>query len=130
VAHNSRKFNKSKQEWEDSEPTFYRCSIWGHTGENVADTLRKGMPVIVQGAYGSRSWEANGEKKTVQEMRVDTIGLDLSFVKVDPSNIVASRGGQSSAPAQAQADVSAPGGSANDPWASPTPAARADEPPF
>jgi len=128
VAHNSRKFNKQKNEWEDSEATFYRCSIWGHTAENVAETLRKGMAVIVQGAYGSRSWEKNGEKQTVQEMRVDTIGLDLTFVRVDPSNIIASRGGQSSAPAQ-QAESPA-GGSANDPWASSVPAARADEPPF
>jgi single-strand DNA-binding protein len=129
VAHNSRKFNKSKQEWEDSEATFYRCSIWGHAAENVADTLRKGMAVIVQGAYGSRSWEANGEKKTVQEMRVDTIGLDLGFVKVDPSHIVSStRSGQASA-STPQAESPA-GGSANDPWASTVSAARADEPPF
>ena len=127
VAHNSRKFNKQKNEWEDSEATFYRCSIWGHAGENVAETLRKGSAVIVTGAYGSRSWEANGEKKTVQEMRVDTIGLDLGFVKVDPSHIVSSTrsGAQASTP---QADVSAPGGSANDPWA--TTPARTDEPPF
>ena len=42
VAHNSRKFNKQKNEWEDSEPTFYRCSLWGGAAENVANSLRKG----------------------------------------------------------------------------------------
>ena len=130
VAHNSRRFDKSKNEWVDSEATFYRCSMWGTGAENVADTLRKGSPVIVYGAIGTRSWEPNGERKSAMEVKVERIGLDLSFVKVDASNVIASRGnsgGQSSAPAQ-QSDVSAPGGSANDPWASsPT---SSSEPPF
>jgi single-strand DNA-binding protein len=127
VAHNSRKFNKQKNEWEDTEATFYRCSLWGHGAENVAETLRKGMSVIVHGAYGSRSWEANGEKKTAQELRVETIGLNLGFVRVDPAHIVRSTGqGQASTAPQAQTDSPA-GGSDNDPWAA-TPAAG--EPPF
>lgn len=129
VAHNSRKFNRSKNEWEDSEPTFYRCSLWGTAAENLVNTLRKGHAVIVHGAYGSRSWESNGERKTAQEVRVEKIGLDLGFYSIDPNNIVNSsgRGGQRSAPAQNQPDVSAPGGSDNDPWASSPSSA---EPPF
>ena len=129
VAHNSRKFNKHKNEWEDSEASFYRCSLWGTGAENVAHTLRKGQAVIVYGAIGTRSWEANGEKKSAMEVRVEKVGLDLGFVKVDPENVIRStgQGGQSSAPTE-QSDVTAPGGSANDPWA--TTPARTDEPPF
>lgn len=129
VAHNSRKFDKHKNEWVDSEPTFYRCSLWGTGAENVTNTLRRGSAVIVYGAYGSRSWEANGEKKTAQEVRVEKIGLDLGFYAVDPQNIVNSsgRGVQRPAANTHTPDVSAPGGSDNDPWAA-TPSST--EPPF
>ncbi len=132
VAHNSRKFNKDTKEWEDTEATFYRCSVWGHGAENVAETLRKGTPVIVTGVYGSRSWESNGEKKTAQELKVESIGLNLMFVRVDPPNIIASagtRGARSQQSQQSQQpNIAAPGGSDNDPWA----ARGADpgEPPF
>lgn len=127
VAHNSRKYNKTSKEWEDSEATFYRCSLWGHGAENVAETLRKGSPVIVQGAYGSRSWEKNGEKQTMQEVRVDTIGLNLMFVRVDPPNIVNSTGNRPRQAPQDQAPAPA-GGADNDPWAAQP--ADPGEPPF
>jgi single-strand DNA-binding protein len=128
VAHNSRKFNKQKNEWEDSEATFYRCSMWGTGAENVAETLRKGSPVIVYGFIGTRSWEQNGERKSAMEVKVERIGLDLTFVKVDAANVINSRGNSGGQSATQQSDVSAPGGSANDPWASsPT---SSSEPPF
>jgi single-strand DNA-binding protein len=118
TAHNSRRFDKAKNEWVDSEVTWYRCSLWGGAAENVANTLRKGNAVIVVGALGTRSWEQNGEKKSAMEVKVEKVGLDLGFYTVAPEHVVASnhRGGQSSAPAQ-QSDVSAPGGSSSDPWA-------------
>jgi single-strand DNA-binding protein len=126
VAHNSRKFNKSTNEWEDTEATFYRCSLWGGAAENVAHTLRKGSAVIVHGVYGSRSWDAGGEKKTAQELKVETIGLDLTFYKVDPEHVTNSVSGRGQAAPQAQSSAPA-GGSDNDPWAASAPAG---DPPF
>ena len=41
-------YNNESQEWQKSHPTVYtRCSAWGTLGENVADSLNKGAPVIV-----------------------------------------------------------------------------------
>ena len=45
-------YNNESQEWQDSHPTVYtRCSAWGTLGENIADSLNKGAPVIVQGRW-------------------------------------------------------------------------------
>lgn len=129
VAANSRKFNKQTNEWENSETTFYPVSMWGTGAENVAETLRKGSPVVVYGHIGSRSWEHEGKKNTRMEVKALSVGLDLSWVKVEPENVVKSTpkssGGQSAQPAQQAAPQ---GGSDNDPWAAP--AQQAGDPPF
>lgn len=127
VATNSRRFNKQTNEWEDSETTFYPVSLWGTGAENVAETLRKGQMVIVSGHIGSRSWEAEGQKRTRMEVKALAVGLDLTWVQVKPENVIRSTGKSSGQDTQAQ--QSAPqGGSAGDPWAvSPS---QAGSPPF
>jgi single-strand DNA-binding protein len=126
VAHNSRKFDKNKNEWVDSEATFYNCSLWGTEGENVAETLRKGMSVIVHGVQGTRSWDHNGEKKSRMEVRVLDIGLSLRFVRVNPENIIKSTP-KSAGGSGFDGSTSAPkGGSDDDPWATPAPAGTPD----
>jgi len=104
-----------------------RCSLWREAAENVAESLTKGMRVIVTGRLVSRSWEANGEKRTVTEMQVDEVGPSLRYATAKVTRTQRgggnggggfSGGGGSSSPA---------GGSDNDPWAS---APASDEPPF
>lgn len=52
-------YNNESQEWQKSHPTVYtRCSAWGTLGENVADSLNKGAPVIVQGRWVPNKYSA------------------------------------------------------------------------
>jgi single-strand DNA-binding protein len=127
VASTPRTFDRQSNEWKDGDTLFMRCSLWREAAENVAETLTKGMRVIVTGRLVSRSWEANGEKRTVTEMQVDEVGPSLRYAtaKVNRTQRAGgnsgggfSGGGGSSSPA---------GGSDNDPWAS---APASDEPPF
>jgi single-strand DNA-binding protein len=49
-------------------------------GENVAESLQRGMRVVVQGRLKARSYETReGEKRTVFEIEVDEIGPSLKF---------------------------------------------------
>ena len=48
VAENYRKKNQNG-EWEDSGTAFWRVTVFGYQAEAVADTLDKGMKVVVQG---------------------------------------------------------------------------------
>ncbi|KUM31603.1 hypothetical protein AQ436_00235 [Arthrobacter sp. EpRS66] len=86
VAVNARKFDKQTNEWKDKEAKFWRCTSWNQgkltLAENVADGLKKGDAVLVYGEVETRSYETKeGEKRTVDEIRVEHIGKDLVFHK-------------------------------------------------
>ena len=81
VASTPRKFNKQTNEWEDGEALFMRCSVWREVAENVAESLTRGMRVVVVGNLVSRSWEDKdtGQKRSVMEMQVDEVGPSLRY---------------------------------------------------
>lgn len=80
VASTPRTFDRQKNEWVDGETLFLRCSAWREMAENVAESLDKGMRVIVQGRLKSRSYEAkDGERRTVTELDVDEVGPSLRY---------------------------------------------------
>jgi single-strand DNA-binding protein len=115
VASTPRTFDKQANEWKDSETLYMRCSLWREQAESVAESLTKGMRVIVTGKLVSRSWEQDGQKRTATEMQVDEIGPSLRYATAKVSKTVRNANTQvSSAPA-------------SDPWAS---APVQDEPPF
>lgn len=65
-------------EWKDGESLFLSCNAWRQTGENVAESLRRGMRVVVQGRLRQRSYEnREGEKRTVYEVEADDVGPSL-----------------------------------------------------
>src|SRR3982075_821470 len=71
VASTPRTFDRASAEWKDGDALFMRCSIWRQAAENVAESLTRGMRVVVQGRLQQRSFETReGEKRTVIEMQV------------------------------------------------------------
>src|ERR671921_961284 len=78
IASTPRTFDKNTNEWKDGEALFLRCSIWRQAAESVAESLQRGMRVIVQGRLKQRSYETKeGEKRTVYEVEVDEVGPSL-----------------------------------------------------
>jgi len=121
VASTPRSYNKQTNEGEDGDTLFMRCSLWREAAENVAESLTKGMRVVVVGRLVQRSWETNGEKRTVMELQFDEIGPSLRYATARVTRTQradASGGGGWGGGAQAQGQAPA-GGAANDPWASP-----------
>jgi single-strand DNA-binding protein len=81
VASTPRTFDKASGEWKDGESMFLTCTVWRQYAENVAETLTKGMRVIVQGRLKQRSFETQqGEKRTVFEVDVEEVGPALRYV--------------------------------------------------
>ena len=96
VASTPRTFDRQANEWKDGETLFLRASIWREAAENVAESLTKGMRVIVSGRLKSRSYETKeGEKRTVIELEVDEIGPSLRYAsaKVNRTQRSGSQGG-------------------------------------
>jgi single-strand DNA-binding protein len=131
VASTPRTFDRQSNEWKDGDTLFMRCSLWREAADNVAESLTKGMRVVVVGRLVSRSWEANGEKRTVMELQIDEVGPSLRYstAKVTRTQRAGSGGGGGfSGGGGGGGYASAPaGGADNDPWAS---APSSDEPPF
>jgi single-strand DNA-binding protein len=128
VASTPRTLDKATNEWKDGEALFLRCSIWRQAAENVAESLQKGMRVIVSGRLQQRSYETKeGEKRTVIELQVDEIGPSLKYATAKVNRTTRGGGPSGSGGFGAPAD---------DPWAaSAAPASGGggwgtDEPPF
>ena len=126
VASTPRTFDRQANEWKDGETLFMRCSLWREAAENVAESLTKGMRVIVTGRLVQRSFESNGEKRTVVEMQADEVGPSLRYATAKVNRTQRQGGGSGGGFSGGGASAPA-GGSSNDPWAS---APASDEPPF
>lgn len=80
VASTPRRFNSQTNQWEDGEAMFLTCNVWRQAAENVAETLTKGMRVIVNGRLRQRSYQnRDGENRTVFEIEVDEVGPSLRY---------------------------------------------------
>ena len=105
VASTPRTFDRQTNEWKDQETLFLNCSVWRQAAENAAESLTRGMRVIVQGRLKARSYETReGEKRTVFEIDVEEVGPSLKMATAKVQKTSRSGGGQ--------------GFGGDDPWAS------------
>ncbi|MEW1861187.1 single-stranded DNA-binding protein [Streptomyces sp. NBC_00669] len=137
VASTPRTFDRQTNEWKDGESLFLTCSVWRQAAENVAESLQRGMRVIVQGRLKQRSYEdREGVKRTVYELDVDEVGASLrsATAKVTKTSGGGGRGGQQGGYGGGGGGGQAGGGGswggqqggggapADDPWATSAPA--------
>lgn len=112
----SKSVKNADGSWENTDTTFWTVKAWGKTAENVAETLRKGMSVIVVGSAIQENWEdkKTGEKKSRIAITAFNVGVDLKRHAASVTEISHSK---------AQFPAATP---ASDPWATPF----SDAPPF
>jgi single-strand DNA-binding protein len=131
IASTPRTFDKQSNEWKDGEALFLSCAVWRQAAENVAESLQRGMRVVVQGRLKARSFETReGEKRTVFEIDVDEVGPSLKYAtaKVTKTSRSGGQGGGYSG-GGGQGGYSGGGGQGgyggggDDPWATGGPAA-------
>ncbi|MFF2327590.1 MULTISPECIES: single-stranded DNA-binding protein [unclassified Streptomyces] len=97
VASTPRIFDRQTNEWKDGEGLFLTCSVWRQAAENVAESLQRGMRVVVQGRLKQRSYEdREGVKRTVYELDVEEVGPSLknATAKVTKTTGRGGQGGQ------------------------------------
>ncbi|HEY5357900.1 MAG TPA: single-stranded DNA-binding protein [Streptosporangiaceae bacterium] len=146
VASTPRFMDRATNEWKDGDSLFLTCNVWRQPAENVAESLQRGMRVIVSGRLRQRSYETReGEKRTVYEIEVDEVGPSLRNASAKVTRSTRSGaggggggggfggGGSSSGGGQAGGQAGGRPAAADDPWASDAgggDAPFADEPPF
>jgi single-strand DNA-binding protein len=95
VASTPRTFDRQTNEWKDGEALFLNCSVWRQAAENAAESLQRGMRVLVSGRLKARSYETReGEKRTVFEIDVDEVGPSLRYATAKVTKTTRSGGGQ------------------------------------
>ena len=134
IASTPRTFNRETNQWEDGEALFLTCNCWRQMAENVAESLTKGMRVVVTGKLRQRSYQTKeGESRTVFEVEVDEVGPSLKYASASVSRNPREGGqggyggGNQGGQNQSQPD--------HDPWGSAPDAGgfsggAGDEPPF
>ena len=145
VASTPRFLDKNTNEWKDGDSLFLTCNVWRQAAENVAESLTRGMRVIVSGRLRQRSYETKeGEKRTVYEVEVDDVGPSLRNASAKVNKLARSggSGGGGGRPSGGQGGGGQGGGGQGggsqggggrgddaDPWASDS-GSFSDEPPF
>ena len=143
VASTPRFRDNSTGEWKDGDSLFLTCNVWRQAAENVAESLQRGMRVIVSGRLRQRSYETKeGEKRTVYEVEVDDVGPSLRNASAKVARASRSGGGfggnQGGNQGSSQGYGGGSGGSGGsgggrpeaDPWATGESGGFSDEPPF
>lgn len=92
--------------WKDGDPVWFNCTAWRDLGENIAESLTRGMRVIVKGRFVLREYETKeGAKGKSLDLEVDAIGPELRWATAKVSKAAKSSGGGG-----------APSSAADDPW--------------
>ena len=143
VASTPRFRDNNTGEWKDGDSLFLTCNVWRQAAENVAESLTRGMRVIVSGRLRQRSYETKeGEKRTVYEVEVDDVGPSLRNASAKVNRVARSGGdgGYGAGSGQGQRGQGGSGGSRSgggqgggdaDPWATDSAGGGySDEPPF
>lgn len=141
IASTPRIFDRATNEWKDGDSLYLTCNVWRQYAENVAESLTKGMRVIVQGRLKQRSYETReGEKRTVFEIEVEDVGPALRNATAKVTKAARSGGdfggggGGGGNSGNSGGGGGGGNGGGNDPWASSGSGSGSsggfDEPPF
>ena len=115
VASTPRAYNSQTSQWEDGEALFLTVNVWRQQAENVAETVSKGMRVVVTGRLKQRSYQTKeGENRVSYEIEADEVAPSLKFASA-VVNRNPREGGNT--PYQGNKGGFQGGGQAPDPWA-------------
>lgn len=115
VASTPRRYDKQTNAWTDGDPLYLGVNVWRAQAEHVAESVTKGMRVVVVGRLIQRSYEdREGVKRTVYEIEADDVAVSLAFATAKVVKNPAGGSGRHSVPAN--------GEPSSDPWAGAQPA--------
>ena len=78
LAVNRRWQNRQTQAWEEAT-SFFNVVAWQEMAENIGESVQKGARIIVTGRLEQRSWEQEGDKRSVVEVVAEEVGPSLRW---------------------------------------------------
>lgn len=75
-----RWWNRATGAWQDSQTEWFQVKAWRALAVNAGLSLRKGVPVVVQGRLSTREWQdEGGAVRTSLVLEATSVGIDLSY---------------------------------------------------
>ncbi|MFI7465487.1 single-stranded DNA-binding protein [Nonomuraea sp. NPDC049646] len=74
-----RYFDRKTGQWTDGERVCFTVRCWRALGDNVADCVRAGQPVVVSGKLRIREFGAEGDRRFMPEIEASAVGHDLRW---------------------------------------------------
>ncbi len=75
----NRRWQDRNGEWQE-DTSFFGGTLWRDMAENVAESLTKGMRVIIVGRLQQRSWETpEGDKRSIVEVDIQELGPSVRW---------------------------------------------------
>ncbi|WP_273651633.1 single-stranded DNA-binding protein [Cellulomonas fimi] len=79
MASTRRWFDRREGAWRDGRTEWFTVKIWRSGALNVAESLRKGDPVVVHGRLSTEEWQADDGPRTSLVVEASAVGHDLTF---------------------------------------------------
>jgi single-strand DNA-binding protein len=133
VASTPRRFDKTSGEHVDGDTLFLRVTAWRDLAEHAAESLARGMRVVVTGRLRQSNWETpEGERRSSIDCDADDIGPSLRWATAKVTRTQRATGGHDGPPPPTDDPWTKPAAPASKPAGEPVAAGAAGygEPPF
>jgi single-strand DNA-binding protein len=77
----NRRYRDKSGEWKE-ETTFVNVTLWGNQAERLSESIKKGVPVLVEGRLSSYTREADGFKRT--EVKINAFRVQVLLKSTTP----------------------------------------------
>ncbi|MHB9849113.1 single-stranded DNA-binding protein [Streptomyces krungchingensis] len=75
-------FDPDRNEFIDGDPLFFRCSLWRQAGENAAQSLTRGLRIIITGKLRQRTLDdKDGQRRTMMEIDAEDVAVFLTYAR-------------------------------------------------
>ncbi|WP_282945922.1 single-stranded DNA-binding protein [Cellulomonas endometrii] len=79
LASTPRVYDRERDMYVDADTSWFTVKVFRQLAQNVAESLRRGDPVVVHGRLRLEDWVApDGHTRTTAELTADSVGHDLA----------------------------------------------------
>ena len=73
----TRSYRDASGEWHDADTEWFTVKAWTGFAKAVQDSIRRGMPVIVEGVFSCEEWVSADQPRSANVITASAIGVDI-----------------------------------------------------
>ncbi|WP_182113477.1 MULTISPECIES: single-stranded DNA-binding protein [unclassified Actinotalea] len=117
LATTPRRFDSRTGGWADGRTEWITVKAFRDVAHNVAESVRKGDPMLVHGRLQTEEWQGENGPRTTLVLEASALGHDLTRGRTRFARVVRTAPGEPAAAARDADGAAAPLPDTEDPWA-------------